>query len=84
MAMNGWLPDAVLHRPKTPLVMEPLVVCQRKHAWTPAVPEPPEGILPYVNWPKYVETLEQVKGYLSMEILCPISLAHWLKDVENG
>jgi hypothetical protein len=37
-----------------------------------------------VNWKKYIETLEQVKGSLSGEILCPMALAHWLKDVENG
>ena len=83
-AMTGWLPNAVLQRRKTPLVMEPLVACQRKQNWSPAVLEPPRGILPYVNWTKYIETLEQDTGSLNMEILCPISLAHWLKDVENG
>ncbi|HYW65093.1 MAG TPA: asparagine synthase-related protein [Candidatus Dormibacteraeota bacterium] len=83
-AMNGCLPDAVLQRPKTPLVMDPLEACQQKLDWTPVTSEPPEGILQYVNWPKYIETLEQVKGSLSLEILCPISLAHWLKDIENG
>jgi len=83
-AMKGYLPDAVLHRPKTPLVMDPLEACQQKQAWTPVTSEPPEGILPYVNWMKYIETLEQVKGSLSLEILCPVSLAHWLKDIENG
>jgi len=83
-AMKGRLPDAVLQRPKTPLVMDPLKACQQKQAWTPAVPIPPKAILPYVNWTKYIETLEHVTGSLSLEILCPISLAHWLKDVENG
>lgn len=83
-AMKGRLPDAVLQRPKTPLVMDPLKACQQKQAWTPAAPVPPKAILTYVNWTKYIETLEHVKGSLRLEILCPISLAHWLKDVENG
>ncbi len=83
-AMKGHLPDAVLQRPKTPLVMDQLEACQQKQAWTPAAGDPPEGVLPYVNWTKYIETLEQVKGSLNLEILCPISLAHWLKDIENG
>jgi asparagine synthase (glutamine-hydrolysing) len=83
-AMKGRLPVAVLQRPKSPLATDPLEVCQQKRTWTPAACEPPKGILPYVNWTKYIETLEQVKGSLRLEILCPISLAHWLKDVENG
>ncbi len=83
-AMKGCLPGAVLQRPKSPLAMDPLEVCQQTRAWTPAACEPPKGILPYVNWTKYSETLEQVKGSLSLEILCPISLARWLKDIENG
>jgi hypothetical protein len=64
--------------------MDPLTAFQTNHAWTPVVPEAPKEIASYVNWPKYIETLEQVKGSLSLEMLCPISLAHWLKDVENG
>jgi asparagine synthase (glutamine-hydrolysing) len=83
-AMKGRLPVAVLQRPKSPLATDPLEVCQQKRTWTPAACEPPKGILPYVNWTKYIETLEQVKGSLRLETLCPISLAHWLKDVENG
>ena len=82
-AMKGLLPDAVLRRPKTPLAMEPLQVFQENQSWTPVVGEPPKSILPYVNWAKYTETLEQDRGSLSLEILCPLSLAHWLKDVEN-
>jgi len=82
--MKGHLPDAVLQRPKTPLVVDPLEVCLQKQAWAAATFEPPKGILPYVNWMKYIETLEQVKGSLRLEILGPISLAHWLKDIENG
>jgi asparagine synthase (glutamine-hydrolysing) len=82
-AMKGHLPDAVLLRPKTVLRMDPLEACQKKLAWTPATIRPPRGILPYVNWSKYIETLEQLKGSLSWGVLCPMSLAHWLKDVEN-
>lgn len=83
-AMRGRLPDAVLQRPKTVLLMDPLEACQKKLSWTPATIRSPRGILPYVNWPKYIETLEQLKGSLNWGILCPMALAHWLKDVENG
>ena len=82
-AMKGYLPDAVLQRPKTVLRMDPLEACQKKLAWTPATITPPRDILPYVNWTKYIETLEQLKGSLSWGVLCPTALAHWLKDVEN-
>ncbi len=82
-AMKGHLPDTVLHRPKTVLRMDPLEACQKRSTWTPAAFQPPMSILPYVNWLKYIETLEQLKGSLSWEILCPMALAHWLKDVEN-
>jgi asparagine synthase (glutamine-hydrolysing) len=83
-AMKGRLPQAVLQRPKTLLLMDPLEVCQKRHKWMPAASQAPRGIMPYVNWLKYIETLEQFKGYLSGEILCPMALAQWLKDVENG
>lgn len=83
-AMKGCLPRAVLQRPKTVLLMDPLEACQKRHPWTPATSPLSTGILPYVNWTKYIETLEQLKGSLSGEILCPVALAHWLKDIENG
>jgi len=83
-AMTGRLPQAVLQRPKTLLLMDPLEVCQKRHSWTPAASQAPRGIVPYVNWSKYIETLEQFRGSLSGEILCPMALAQWLKDVENG
>lgn len=83
-AMKGRLPQVVLQRPKTLLLMDPLEVCQKRHAWTPATSQAPRGIMPYVNWQKYIETLEQFKGSLNGEILCPMALAQWLKDVENG
>ncbi len=82
-AMNGRLPDPVLRRPKTVLLRDPLEACQERHSWTPDTSLISTGILPYVNWQKYIETLEQLKGSSSWEILCPMALARWLKDVEN-
>jgi asparagine synthase (glutamine-hydrolysing) len=83
-AMKGRLPQTVLQRPKTVLLMDPLEACQKRRAWAPSASQAPNGILPYVNWTKYIETLEQLKGSLNGEILCPMVLAQWLKDIENA
>ncbi len=82
-AMKRRLPEDILHRPKTVLRMEPLEALQKRHTWTPGTFQVSTSISPYVNWPKYIETLEQLKGSLGWTMLCPMALAHWLKDVEN-
>lgn len=82
-AMEGHLPQAVLQRPKTVLLMDPLEASKIKRAWSPAIFQPLAGILPYVNWMKYIETLQQAKGSLTAENLSAMALARWLKDVEN-
>ena len=83
-AMRDALPTALLERPKTPLVRDPLEVCAEQREWIDKLPrEPPDGVKKFVNWDKWCETLYHSKGSLSWMILRPASLLHWLKAVEN-
>jgi asparagine synthase (glutamine-hydrolysing) len=83
-AMENCLPGTVLRRPKTPLLRDPLKVCLATGQWKPECPQVPQDIHHFVNWKKYVETFEHVKGSSNSEILRPLCLVHWLKDIENA
>jgi asparagine synthase (glutamine-hydrolysing) len=83
-AMRGLLPVEILERKKTPLVEEPLQVCQQKYRWQPQVMKnPPKRLEEFVEWRPWLATLENSKGLLSWENLCPLALAYWLKAIEN-
>ena len=83
-AMRGRLPDAVVHRPKTPLIDDPLCHCTLPVGWPDEVPSSVRRRLEtFVNWDKWCETLSGTKGSLSWLGLRPISLSYWLKAVEN-
>lgn len=84
-AMAGYLPEAVLRRAKTPLPRDPLQVCREKERWRPTpVKKPAEHIYQYVNWQEWSATLTHDKGSLSWVNLRPMTLALWLKGIENG
>lgn len=84
-AMRPLLPVEILTRPKTPLVEDPLQVCQQKAAWTPAIPKiPPKEVSVFVEWNPWLATLENSKGLLTWENLYPLALAYWFKAIENS
>jgi len=83
-AMANKLPDAVVQRPKTPLVDDPLSHCELPAGWAADVSLDHRGRLEmFVNWDKWCETLSGPKGSLSWLSLRPVSLLYWLKAVEN-
>ncbi|HTB93753.1 MAG TPA: asparagine synthase-related protein [Candidatus Sulfotelmatobacter sp.] len=83
-AMKTWLPLEILTRPKTPLLQDPLVAWQMRTGWRPKPEEnPPAMVHEFVNWKDWRATLENTKGFLSWGQLSPLSLALWLKDIEN-
>jgi len=83
-AMKNSLPRAVVDRPKTPLLREPLEVFAERREWISKLPkEAPESLKKFVNWGKWCETFYHSKGSLSWTILRPVNLLYWLKAVEN-
>jgi asparagine synthase (glutamine-hydrolysing) len=83
-AMQGRLPEAVLNRPKTPLPEDPLPASIKANSWRPAPPQPPpEAIRQYIQWEKWLATLQTTQGSLDCENLRPLSLVQWLKGIEN-
>jgi len=84
-AMRGLLPVEIVERKKTPLVSDPLLVCQQKDGWHPQLPKnPPKSLEEFVEWRSWLATLENSKGLLSWENLYPLALAYWLKAIENA
>jgi len=88
-AMTMKLPDNVLQRPKTPLAGDPLEHCACSAArHVPLANNAKIYIERFVNWDKWCETLVEPKGPSSEGSLSwlrfrPVSLAYWLKAVEN-
>ncbi|HVM74749.1 MAG TPA: asparagine synthase-related protein [Candidatus Saccharimonadales bacterium] len=83
-AMAHRLPDAVVHRPKTPLGHDPLARCTLPSGWPGALPrELGKRIETFVNWDEWCETLSEREDPLSWLSLRPISLSLWLNAVEN-
>jgi asparagine synthase (glutamine-hydrolysing) len=84
-AMKGRLPNKVLLRPKTPLLENPLEACWQRGGWRPN-PEktPPKMIHEFVNWERWLATLESSKGYFRCEYLYPLSFSRWLKAIETA
>jgi asparagine synthase (glutamine-hydrolysing) len=82
-AMKSALPQAVLERPKSPLVRDPVEVCAGQREWIACLPKKaPKCLKEFVNWDKWWETLERSK-HLTWRILRPVNLLYWLKAVEN-
>jgi len=83
-AMSNRLPHKVVRRPKTTLVDDPLQYSSMPAGWPGGLPDADrKRIEMFVNWDKWCETLPGPKGSLSWPCLRPISLAFWLKAVEN-
>ena len=83
-AMRGYLPEAVLKRAKTPLLRDPLQVVLQENEWRPAIPsQPPKHMENYILWTKWRETLLSPQGSKRSEDLRALSLAYWLKGIEN-
>ena len=84
LAMKGGLPDIVLVRPKAPLLEDPMEACWRRGGWRPN-PEknPPKMINEFVDWERWLATLESSKGYFHYEYLYPLSFSLWLKAIEK-
>lgn len=83
-ALKGRLPDRVLRRPKTPLPRDPLRACIDHRNWAPDSSFiRPESILRFVKWETWQATISMNRGSLSWNALAPLSLAYWLKSVEN-
>jgi len=82
-AMKTRLPDAVIHRPKTPLLHDPLGHSSLPSGWPERLGDSgTESLERFVNWQKWCETLREPEGSLSWHSLRPISLLLWLKAVE--
>jgi hypothetical protein len=81
-SMRGLLPGAIIDRPKTPLVDDPLDVSLEKGLWHP---EPLESVSELVGWfvlpDKWFATLSRAKCYRSVTLIAPFALARWFKDV---
>jgi asparagine synthase (glutamine-hydrolysing) len=83
-AMNSLLPDEIVRRPKTPLLVDPFEKCVEPGDWmAPVLNAIPLRTESFVNWPKWCETLYRSKGSLTPRILRPASLFYWLKAVET-
>ena len=84
-AMEGLLPPTVLHRPKSPLIRDPLEVIVSEGRWRPEPPIiPVDAVHRFVKWQKYCATLEMLKGSKKVGDFRPLQLALWLKVVEMG
>ncbi len=84
-AMQGYLPDAILQRPKTPMLEDPLEVCLASGRWSPLISgAPPSAIHQFVNWHQWIATLDSPKGLTVGSNLFPLVLVNWLKVVENA
>jgi asparagine synthase (glutamine-hydrolysing) len=84
-SLRGHLPDVVVDRPKTPLVRDPLEAVIARGHWTPTVPDRPPSIVErFLVWDTWKSALKYSKDCTSGAILFPLTLAEWLKDVENG
>ena len=83
-AMKGGLPDKILVRPKTPLLEDPLETCWQRGARLPTPGKnPPKMIHEFVEWDRWLATLENSKGYFHYEYLFPLSFSLWLKVIEK-
>ncbi len=83
-SMQGLLPRAVLNRPKTPLVGDPLEACANAGSWAPNLPDClPPRIKDYVDFKKWRTTSRYSQGYTSGPNLFLLALVSWLKDIEN-
>jgi asparagine synthase (glutamine-hydrolysing) len=84
-AMKTILPDGILNRPKTPLLMDPLHNRVANADWITDLPKQVPGqIEAFVNWSKWCETLSLPKGSLTLASLRPASLFYFLKAVESN
>jgi asparagine synthase (glutamine-hydrolysing) len=84
-AMQPYLPKAIVQRPKTTLVRDPVEAAQTDRGWRPEYQKSPSSqIQSFVNWSSWSETLKSAKGLLSWDNLRPPALECWLKDIENG
>jgi len=82
--LGDYLPEAIVRRPKTTLVRDPLEAAQTDRNWRPRCPPNPSAhVQSFVNWSSWNETLISAKGLLSWDNLRPLSLEYWFKDVEN-
>lgn len=82
-AMRGILPEAVVNRPKTPLLQDSLEECLKRGEWVPLLPkETPTRLERFVKWNEWCETFHGPKGSLNLIELRPLSLLFWLKAVE--
>lgn len=82
-AMEGWLPEAILKRPKAPFYATPLHYVSEAFAQSdPAQLATVDGTEKYVNWDEALRGLKQVSEALpreiAVEIITPFSLAHWM------
>jgi asparagine synthase (glutamine-hydrolysing) len=83
-SMRNLLPPAVLSRPKTPLVGDPLEVCAKTGKWAPNALEClPPSFSRFVDIPKWRATLKHSQGYTSGPNLFLLAFVRWLKDIEN-
>jgi asparagine synthase (glutamine-hydrolysing) len=83
-ATQPYLPRAIIQRPKTTLVRDPVEAAQTKRGWRPDNQRRPSAQMEsFVNWSSWNETLESAKGLLSWDNLRPPALERWLKDIEN-
>jgi asparagine synthase (glutamine-hydrolysing) len=84
-AMKNFLPEKIVRRPKTPLLMNPFEKCLKSGDWTaPLLNASPAQTGAFVNWTKWCETLDRSKGSLRLSMLRPASLFFWLKAVETA
>ena len=84
-SLRNYLPEAVLNRPKTPLVEDPLVSSIATGKWTPKIPDRPfAGAERFIDWSKWKAVLKYSKDCTSPEALLPFALVMWLKDIENA
>ena len=83
--MEDYLPSAVLLRPKTALVRDPLEVCWETGRWSPDIPDDdlPNGAEHFVDLKKWRATLKYFKGYTCGPNLFSLAFFRWLKDIEN-
>ena len=83
-ALQDYLPETIIQRPKTTLVRDPLEAAQTDRGWRPEYPKGPSGLIQsFVNWSSWHETLMSAKGSISWDNLRPLALEYWFKDIEN-
>lgn len=83
-AMQGRLPQAILHRPKCPLAKDPLLLHLKKGNWhMDQAGNPSPEIHEFVNWPELLKR-GRVEPDLSVWTdMNPIALDRWLKVIEK-